>query len=416
MRVSRLQLFDFRNFQRLNLSLSAGATLLVGGNAQGKTNLLEAIYLLATMRSPRADSDAQLIRRQALADVAPAARVLAQVETAAGPLKAEVIIAALSPSKVQGASGPLTSKVARINGLPKRLAEAVGHLNAVLFTAADLDLVTSGPSLRRRYLDITISQVDRAYLAALQRYAKVLLQRNHLLRRLREGAARLDELSFWNEELVRDGAYILSTRARAITHLGEMAAAIHGHLAGGEELQLAYLPCLSARQPARPGARRSAGLDPALGQEGSSAAAAQLLAAALPQHLEREIDAGATLLGPHRDDLLFAIDGVPAAGFASRAQQRTIALSLRLAEARYLMTQRGESPVILLDDILSEMDADRRHRTLEAVASYQQVLITATDLDRFPEDFLAGAALYAVVSGGVSTLTHTLSLKGRGQG
>ncbi len=398
MRLLRLQLFDYRNFHRVDLALAPGPSLFLGDNAQGKTNLLAAVYLLATTRDPRAESEAQLIRHESLEDIAPAARVVGDLERAAGPLKVEIaVLGRPGPDRV----GLLASKVARVNGVPRRLSDAIGHLAAVLFTAEDIELIGGPPSLRRRYLDITLSQVDRLYLAARQRLERLLLQRNHLLKRIREGAARADELSFWDEELAKDGGYIFHRRAEALTSLEALAAESHAGLAPSEELRLAYQPRLDA-SPSD------------IGQSGP-AAAAQAYAAALRRSLGRDIAAGMTLQGPHRDDLAFFLDGVPAAGYASRAQQRTIALALRLAEARFLLSHRRDSPVLLLDDVLSEMDAARRLSVIQRLADYEQILITATDADRFPPDFLSRAALFSVAAGNVEPLAQPAAIPKAGE-
>jgi len=395
MRLRRLLLSDYRNFHRLDLALPSGLSLFLGDNAEGKSNLLEAIYLLATMRSPRVDTEAQLIRREALTQPLASARVVGEVESRDGPLKVEMTLVAR-----QGSAGPLASKGVRINGLPKRVGEALGQLTAVLFTAEDLHLVSGAPALRRRYLDLTVAQLDRAYLGARQRYDKVLLQRNHLLRRLREGLARPEELTFWNQELAKDGAYILWARARALAAIGQMATTLHGELAPGEELRLSYQPGLKLEDD---------GLSLA---EADLQAIAALLAQGQRRHLEREVAAGMTLLGPHRDDVAFFLNGLPTAGFISRAQQRTIGLTLRLAEARYLLAQRGEPPILLLDDVLSEMDGGRRRCVLQAIADYQQVLITATDLGPFPAQFLAQAALYRLAAGNVTAADAVSARRG----
>jgi DNA replication and repair protein RecF len=381
-KLERLQLINFRNFRRLDLAFGPGAHLLVGDNAQGKTNLLEAVYLLSTLRAFRADSDAQLVNRDAQAEGLPAARVAAEVGTTAGPLRLEVVV-----SLREGPGGPLAGKAARVNGLPRRLHEAVGLFLAVLFTVQDIELLEGAPSLRRRYLDTLLAQVDRDYLLARQRLEKVLLQRNHLLRRLREGAARRQELEFWDEVLSRDAATVVWGRAQAVAALAELAARAHDALAGADSLGIVYRPRLGAR-----------GMDN-LGQSPEALAAAFL--DDLRRHLGQDVAAGATTLGPHRDDLQFLLGGLPAAGYASRAQQRTIALALRLAEASLLRARRGEAPVLLLDDVLSEMDAARRGRVLAAIADYEQVLVTAADPDPFPAPFLARARLYLVAGGQV---------------
>ncbi|HEU4759189.1 MAG TPA: DNA replication and repair protein RecF, partial [Dehalococcoidia bacterium] len=222
MRLLHLQLFDYRNFHRLDLPLPAGPALFIGDNAQGKTNLLEAVHLLATMRVLRAETDAQLIRRQSLDDVLPAARLVAQAETLAGPLKLEVAVVARP-----GAQGPIATKTVRVNGVPRRLSDAVGRFLAVLFSPDDLDLVSGPPSLRRQFLDITLSQVEPAYAAARHRFERVLLQRNHLLKSMRERGARPEELAFWDEQLSNDGGLLFHQRARASQEQDGLAGEAH---------------------------------------------------------------------------------------------------------------------------------------------------------------------------------------------
>jgi DNA replication and repair protein RecF len=398
MRIRHLHLSDYRNFPRLDLALPAGPAIILGANAQGKSNLLEAIHLLAAMRSPRTGTDAELIRWQAetLAG-SPVGRLVADVDARAGSLRLEMAVVGRGgqqlPPRGEQVLGGHATKTVRVNGLARRLSEAVGQMAAVLFTAHDMEMVVGPPSLRRRYLDVAISQVDGAYLRALQRYAKVLLQRNHLLKRLQDGSARREELAFWDEQLVLEASAIVEARALAVSSLAPLSAAAHTDLSDGrEKLTLVYQPHLGGTM------------------DGDQAASLgrQELATALAQELgrwcEREVRAGTTILGPHRDDLLFQLDGVSAAAFASRAQQRTIALALRLAEARLLRDRRGDSPVLLLDDVLSELDERRRSAVLAAVADYEQVIITATDLDRFSPDFLARAALFRVEAGSVEPM------------
>lgn len=386
MRLLRLQLFDYRNFHRLDLTLGPRASVFVGGNAQGKTNLLESVYLLATMRELRAETEAQVIRRQATDDPMPAARVVAEAETAEGRLKLDVAVVGRD-----GPHGLIASKTAKVNGVPKRLSDAVGRLVAVLFTAADIDLASGAPSARRHYIDITLSQADRGYVAARSRFERVIAQRNHLLKRIREGLAGADELAFWDGELARDGGYLFAARTAALSELAVLAAQAHATLAPLEELRVQYRPRLEGHAPD--------GL-------GHPAAAAEVYREAMRRGLARDIAAGMTLQGPHRDDIAFSLDGMPAAGFASRAQQRTIALALRLAEAQFLRSRRGEPPVLLLDDILSEMDADRCRSVIEAISACDQLLVTTTDAGRFPREFLDSAVVFSVAAGTVAPLSE----------
>ncbi len=381
MRLNRLQISDYRNLASVDLKFPNDLGLIIGRNAQGKSNLLEAIYLLATMKSTRVETDAQLIRRDAMADVLPAARVVGEASTANGPLKVEATIVAR-----QGASGPIATKTVKVNGVAKRLSDATGRLTAVLFTAEDLEMISGSPSLRRRYLDLTLSQIDPLYSRARSHFDRVLTQRNSLLKRIREGAAAVDELEFWDEQAATDGAVLFRERAFAVQRIADLAAAAHADLAPGEVLVVEYQPKLDG-----------AG---SLAQRNEEDIRG-LYAKALKSSVQRDTGAGMTTQGPHRDDVTFSLDGLGAAGFASRAQQRTIALSLRLAETQLLRERRGESPLLLLDDILSEMDADRRQSVLHTLGVGEQMLVTGTDWDRFPPDFLAGASLFEIEEGSV---------------
>jgi DNA replication and repair protein RecF len=379
-RLDRLEITDYRNLQHVELAFHDDdkIAVVVGENAQGKSNLLEAIYLLATMKAVRAETDAQVIRQAALDDVLPAARVVGLASTADGPVKVEVTVVARP-----GSSGPIGTKTVKVNGVSKRISDAVGRMTAVLFTAEDLDMITGAPSLRRRYLDTTLSQIDARYSAARSRYDRLLTQRNALLKRIREGVATTDELPYWDEELSKDGAVLLHRRLVAIGRIAALADETHSHLAPGEVLKVAYRPKLE------------------IGDESGEDDARNRLLRALQKTVDRDVAAGMTLTGPHRDDVEFVLDGLAAAGFASRAQQRTIALSLRLAEAHFLRERRGEPPLLLLDDILSEMDAARRKSVLAAIGDVDQMMVTGTDWDRFPDDFLARASRLEVEGGSV---------------
>jgi len=317
-------------------------------------------------------------------DVLPAARVVGEVSTADGPLKIEVTIVARP-----GKAGPIATKTVKLNGVAKRLSDATGRLIAVLFTAEDLDMVAGSPSLRRRYLDMTLMQVTSRYSAARSRFERVLTQRNSLLKRIREGAATTGELEFWDEQLAADGAVILHSRAAAVSRVAALASEAHAGLAPGERLEVTYQPRLEPGQ-------QLASM--------SEDEVKEAYARALKSGMGRDTAAGMTLQGPHRDDLALRLDDLPVAGFASRAQQRTIALSLRLAETRFLRDHRGESPVLLLDDILSEMDAARRRSVLASLGQIEQMMVTGTDLDRFPDEFAAGASLIAVREGSARPL------------
>ncbi|MEX1253199.1 MAG: DNA replication/repair protein RecF [Dehalococcoidia bacterium] len=386
--IRRLTLSNFRNYRSQELDLPRGPVLLLGDNAQGKSNLLEAIFLLATTRSERAQTDGELVHWDALADPQPVARVTADVERSDGPLRLEVVVVG-RPKGSDPARTP-ASKRLRVNGLPRNRAGVVGQLIAVLFTTDDMTLIGGPPADRRRYLDVTLSQLEPTYLRALQRYNKVITQRNALLKRIQEGEAQAEELSFWDDELSREGAVVIAQRARAAEALARHSRDAHLRVSDGqEELGIAYQPRLEGWDGAR-----AAGAPP------------DELFGALREAFEagrrRDIGAGLTLSGPHRDDLSFTLNGVAAASFASRGQQRTAALSLRLAEARYMAERRGDRPVVLLDDVLSELDEARRRAVLESLGEWDQLLITSADADRFGEGLLGNATVFRVVGGTVT--------------
>lgn len=382
MHLRQLALTNFRNYPKQELKLQPGAVLLLGPNAQGKTNLLEAVFLLATGRSERAEADADYIAWPTRGDVQPHARIAGTAIRASAPVSVEIVVLGRA-----GAKGLTASKRFKLNGVPRRASDVVGAITAVLFSTDDMELVRGAPAGRRRYLDVMFSQIDHQYLRALQRYAKLLAQRNALLKRINDGGARADELAYWDEELSRDGAAIFTARAAAVAQLAGAAAAIHARLSGEhEQFALAYEPRCSDAWPAARIIEAPAG-----------AVASALLDRLRATH-PRDIAAGVTLTGPHRDDLSMTLGGEPAAAFASRGQQRTAALALRLAEAQLLHARGGERPILLLDDVLSELDESRRASVLAAIDA-DQVWITSADPDRFNADFVAAAQIWQITNG-----------------
>ncbi len=384
MRIRSLSLTNFRNYRRQELDLPPGRVLVLGANAQGKSNLLEALFLLATTRSTRALTDAELIHEEARETPQPVARVAGVAERRSGEVAVEIAIVGRP-----GARGLVASKRLKVNGVARRQADVTGQINAVLFTTDDIALITGSPSERRRYLDLMLTQTDRAYTAALSRYGKVLVRRNALLRGIQEGLSQADELFFWDEELAKDGATLACARARAVAAIADLAGSRHQDLGGGERLTLRYEPRFAPGWDADRLA--AASLD--------EARAAMLDACAAGR--ARDIGAGLTLTGPHRDDLAIELEGRPAVSYASRGQQRTVALSLRLAEAARLRVATVEPPVLLLDDLLSELDENRRARVLEALDA-EQAVITSADADRFDGSFLRSSSVFVVRAGEIA--------------
>ena len=391
MHVAHLALTNVRSFRQLSIDLTPGVTVIAGANGAGKTNLLEAIELLATTRALHGGADLDLIAWDALAqDLMPAARIEADVRTAAGPRTLEVAV--IAQTVAPGVPAMRASKRFRVNGAARRASDLIGQLRAVIFAVDDLAIIDGAPANRRRYLDVTISQLDPAYLRALQRYARVLEQRNGLLRRLQERRSRaLDQLDFWDDEAAAAGALILARRAEAVRALAVGAAARYGELVEGaprrdERLEICYEPGVPAEVAA---ALREHDLQ-------------TRLRAALEAGRVEDVRRGITRIGPHRDDLRFLIDGHAAGVSASRGQQRSAALALRLAEVAYSTQRTGEAPVLLLDDILSELDAGRRERVMGVAYGVEQVIITTPDADRPGPDVLTGARRFRLEGGALT--------------
>ncbi len=378
MQLHHLSLRNFRNYRELELPLRPGTTLFYGPNAAGKTTLLEAIYYLATTRSPRTSATRELISWDAPADLglAPFMRLVTSLQR-----QSERLVIELAVQRKQDADGrllPTTSTTIRINKAPRRALDLIGQLRVVLFTPLDLELVTGAPAERRHWLDVMLSQLDGRYVRALSEYNKVVVQRNALLRGAREAGrrARADDLrrqlGYWDTQLATTGAYILAERQRALADLNTIAAPIHVEIAGDPKpLELRYISTVAA---------------PALDR----AALLQAFQSQLAATVREELDRGQTLIGPHRDDAAFTLAGVDLGSYGSRGQQRSLTLAIKLAEAELMRQRTHDAPILLLDDILSELDAVRRAHLLQFIdRPDQQTLMTAADLADFEPSFLA---------------------------
>ncbi len=403
MQILHLSLTNFRNYARLELDLPMGVTLLHGDNAQGKTNLLEAIYFLSHIRSPRATNDRELMNWLALNDSMPFVRLVAQFQR--GSQVAQIELALLQSSTPGLTDGlPRLRKHVRVNGAPKRATDAAGMLTTVLFLPQDIDLVSSSPGLRRRYLDDSISQIDPTYNAELQKYNHVLVRRNYLLKSFRGRSYDPAQLLFWDKKLVAHGAYLLVQRRAAVQILDDFVQRIHPLLTEGKEtLTLEYrsnVPtqpsCPTQHQCALLGDMSEANCKNVLLEQ-----AAEAFSAELGVSLRRELAQGASVVGPHRDDFKFFVNGTDMNVFGSRGQQRTAALSTKLAEVEWLTRAKGDKPVLLLDDIISELDGSHRQCVLAAIDAAQQVIITTTDPGAFSHEFMDNASLCQVQAGKV---------------
>ena len=403
MYLRHLSLTNFRNYVRLELDLPSGIILVQGGNAQGKTNLLEAIYYLATARSPYAQADRELINWLAEEEPLTFARLTGEVQKNDVLQRLEIT---LLKGRVPEADSHSLKKQIRINGVPKRALDLMGQLNVVLFLPQDIDLVAGSPSGRRRYLDTTICQFDAAYCRILRRYNRVVTQRNHLLRLLQERKSNLDQLRFWDEKLAEDGAHLIARRQQVIAELEELARDIHLELTGQDEhLALRYVPGVKMPDTTYqiPLELCSGGIS---GIGYSEDSIRESFLEQLREITREEIQRGMSLIGPHRDDLRFLAGGVDMRVYGSRGQQRTVVLALKLAEAKLLAKETGEHPVMLLDEVMSELDEARRRYLMRAIEDSQQAILTTTHWNAYNPEFLAKATLLRVKEGRIERISN----------
>jgi DNA replication and repair protein RecF len=378
-RLVSLELRNYRNYSRLDLEPGSQLNVFLGANGQGKTNLLESVALLALSASPRARRDAELV-----GPITGEARVAAVVE--GGGRRSEVRI---SVRMEDAPSGPATARESRVSwgprgvgegrarrrievdGRPRRAVDLPGLFRVTLFWPDDLNLVKSGPEHRRRLLNEMLVQVEPGYARALARYSRVLEQRNSLLKQVGLGDQPVASLEVWDLELARLGAVIATARRQAVAGLADSAAAAHAAISGGELLELAYAGPPEDLLPALEQARRD------------------------------DIRRGTTGVGPHRDDVMVSLDGRDARAFASQGQQRTAVVSIKLAQSAVVDRMTGERPVLLLDDVLSELDASRRSALLQELGGPGQVIITSVEADPFPESVIGRSVVRCIERGEV---------------
>ena len=335
MRLERVRLGNFRNYERLDFAPAAGLNVLIGPNAQGKSNLLEALAMLATGKSFRAHRESELIR-----DGAERAEIGGEARIAAGEIRLRCAIARTPAG---------TRKAFEVNGGSVGFARFLGRTRVVTFVPADLQLVAGGPSLRRAFINGALAQLSPIYYRDLALYQKVIQQKSALLR----GAIAPDRdlLLAYNDELLRPASALIAARRTFVDELAAATAEIYGRWRGTRErLGVTYAP----------------------NPEGD-------VGEALAAQLDAEVRRRATLVGPHRDDLRLLVDGKPLAAFGSQGQQRTAVLALKVAEYDVMRARTNDAPILLLDDVLSELDAERASGFLDAVGGYEQAFLTATD-------------------------------------
>ncbi len=385
MYLSHLTLSEFRNYRQLNFPLGPGLFLFYGENAQGKTNLLEAVSMLSTATSFHASSDREVVNWQATDHIA---RLEATVIRQEGDAHIELVIFDPTPDAVQtprrGMELPANTprKRIKVNDLPRRAIDLIGQMKVVLFAPTDLHLVDGSPDERRRFLDRALCQVSPHYCQDVVKYRKIVMQRSALLKRIRDVQEDPRLLDFLDEQMITLATHIVGERNKMITSLTPIASEFQASISGKrEELRIVYRPSLK------------------IDASWDSQEAKQHYLAQLREVRKKEILQGVCLLGPHRDDLEFVVNGVNMLTYGSRGQQRTAALSTKLAELTYMRDSTGDEPILLLDDVFSELDSLRREYLLQQVRQHQQVFLTATDLTGFPSEIVTQAHIYRVANG-----------------
>jgi len=363
--VQRLHLTHFRNYVDQALDLSAPKLILVGDNAQGKSNFLEALQVLATGHTPRAHRDRELIHQGY-----EQGRLVAQVDRLEGGVELELLLRATG------------HRTARLNGVTQpRLGNLLGQLNTVCFSSLDLDLVRGSPQERRNWLDGILLQLEPVYAQVSEQYQQVLHQRNSLLKQHRETPIPTAELSLWDEQLARHGTRVLRRRRRLLDRLAPLASHWQGVISGGyEQLAMTY----QSRIP-------DVGDDPLRIEQCFREVLAQ------KQTLERL--QGVSLVGPHREEVAFSLGETPARLYGSQGQQRTLVLALKLAELELIEQVNRQPPLLLLDDVLAELDLKRQNQLLSAIGERVQTFVTTTHLGAFDQGWLKSAHICQVQGG-----------------
>jgi len=355
--IKSIELSNFRNYESLNIQFDSGTNILYGDNAQGKTNILEAAYLSGTTKSHKSSKDKEMIRFHC-----EEAHIRTIVEKNEKEYQIDMHL------RKNGSKG------VAINRIPiKKASELFGILNIVFFSPEDLNIIKEGPAERRRFLDSELCQLDKLYLSDLAKYNKILNQRNKLLKDISFRPDLMETLSVWDMQLVETGKRIIQRRKIFIEELNEIIGQIHSNISGGKEhLILKYEPNID---------------DIFFGDE-------------LIKAKQKDLKLCQTTVGPHRDDMLFSVDGIDIRKFGSQGQQRTSALSLKLSEIEIVKKSIHNTPVLLLDDVLSELDSNRQNYLLNSISDIQTI-ITCTGLEEFVKNRFQINKVFKVVNGKV---------------
>ena len=339
MKIKQLKLKNYRNYDLLELDFDPSTSILYGDTAQGKTNILESIYMCGTTKSHRGTKDRDMIRFGQ-----EEAHIEAVIDKKGVPFEIDIHLKNNSPKGVA------------INKMPiRRAIELFGIVNIVFFSPEDLNIIKNGPSERRKFIDLELSQLDKVYLSDLTNYNRIVNQRNKLLKDVYDRKDLMETLDIWDLQLVNYGKKIIDRRNKFIVELNEIVGKVHEQLTGGKEhLQIYYEPSVSSMD----------------------------FETNLIKNREKDIKMKSTSVGPHRDDICFMADGLDIRKFGSQGQQRTAALSLKLSEIEIVKKVINDTPILLLDDVLSELDKHRQNYLLDSISDIQ-TLITCTGLDDF---------------------------------
>ena len=409
MYLTHLSLTNFRSLARLDLDIPRRVVLLTGANAQGKTSMLEAIYFLAVFASFQTSSERQLINSIAVKAAEEAVRNPARREDEKRAV-AKIIAQFRDDKRAHrldvrlilepvGVNGQRLRKEVLLEGVKRQVNDAVGHFNAVLFIPQMAQIIEGGPDERRRYLNLTLAQVFPGYAHALSDYTKALEQRNALLKALSERGGEADQLEAWDKMLAEHGAKLIHWRIQAIQELEKEATRVHHRLTRGSEvLRLAYDPAYDPSP--RPEGQMALRMDAPVDRSGLER---EEIEKGFRERLRRtrveEIARGMTTIGPHRDEMRFLANGIDLGDYGSRGQVRTALLALKLAEVEWMKARTGQVPVLLLDEVLAELDLQRRADLLSYVEAMDQALLTTTDLNLFTPEFVQKAQIWEVEGG-----------------
>lgn len=365
--IKRVGLKNFRNYQSLDIEMGEGVNIFYGQNAQGKTNIMEAVYLASTGKSHRTQKDSELIRWNE-----EDARVKIDFHKENDDKSIDIYL------------NKNTKKQIKLNGVKlSKISELIGNLNTVIFSPDHMKIIKEGPVERRRFMDIILSQVKPGYYYNLVQYLKVLEQRNKLLDEASENRAIIKTMDIWNDQLAEFGAKLIATRMDFIEKISDIAAITHEKISHGKEkLEILYNPTIAcAGAPVRD--------------------IKENFLRELEKNVGIDLRRGSTHKGPHRDDVLFHINGAEVKTYSSQGQQRTALLSLKISELKYVEAETDELPVLLLDDVFSELDNERQKYLVDFIRDIQTI-ITCTDVEYLEKLKLGSSMVYNVVKGTVN--------------